>query len=107
MSDLVARAGGLAKVVFMTHYTMGDILEDAADAAGDADNGIVVADDGGKALEVDEEEDQTSTDAQPPPKLASYILSASVSGYEGRVKLLEPISFTMTHIKVCKCLKER
>ena len=45
-------------------------------------------------------EEKKSKAATPPPKLASYILSASVGGYEGRVELPQPISFTMSHIKV-------
>ncbi|CAL1535432.1 unnamed protein product [Lymnaea stagnalis] len=91
--------GNLAKAVFMTHYSMSDILggqekakkktkmtspdkEDPAPVEGDAGNTVEAAD-----------EKETR------PHIASYILSASV-GTDGHIrKLPQPISFTMKHIE--------
>lgn len=81
--------GGLAKVVFMTHYTIGDILQDtssSSSASGGTDDGLTGT------------QEQKKNEVSP-LQLASYILSASVSGNDQPVKLPKPISFTMRHIK--------
>ncbi|PVD23739.1 hypothetical protein C0Q70_17012 [Pomacea canaliculata] len=93
--------GGLAKVVFMTHYTMGDILGDTA--GGDKADEGKKPDDTVHTRPGDSSKDAADDVKQetPAPKLASYILSASVGGQgEGRVKLPQPVTFTMKHLKM-------
>ncbi|XP_025108871.1 cell wall protein DAN4-like isoform X3 [Pomacea canaliculata] len=93
--------GGLAKVVFMTHYTMGDILGDTA--GGDKADEGKKPDDTVHTRPGDSSKDDADDVEQetPAPKLASYILSASVGGQgEGRVKLPQPVTFTMKHLKM-------
>ncbi|XP_041357140.1 adhesion G protein-coupled receptor L4-like isoform X2 [Gigantopelta aegis] len=66
-----ASKDGLAKVVFMTHYKMADLLDDST-PSGDKDS-------------------------TKPNKIASSILSISL-GTE-RIKLVEPVTFTMRLVK--------
>ena len=85
----------------MTHYTMGDILQ-----ADDGSAGATTTDGGDDETAVgvgekgERKEKEKGEESTPPPTLATYILSASVSGNDGRVKLPKPIAFTMRHIKV-------
>ncbi|XP_070194842.1 adhesion G protein-coupled receptor L4-like isoform X1 [Littorina saxatilis] len=80
--------GGLAKVVFMTHYTVGAILDE------DSHDDDTTKTDDGAEKKADDHQHIT-----PQPKLASYILSASVGGSQKMMKLPEPISFTMSHLE--------
>ena len=84
---------------------MGDILEESIDHGtdvainGDSDDHPVTSNESGeKETEVQKAEQTEEVIRR--PKLASYILSASVGGNEEPVQLPEPISFTMKHIKV-------
>ncbi|KAK7487541.1 hypothetical protein BaRGS_00021243, partial [Batillaria attramentaria] len=84
----------LAKVVFMTHYTMGDILDDDTDdVTGDT------SDDGTADVSENDGDDGEKKSKADKPRLASYILSASVGGSTEPIKLPEPVSFTMTHTR--------
>lgn len=88
--------GKLAKVVFMTHYTMGNILDDDA---GDRDNDVNLKDTGDVPQADGGDNKAEKKDSKPAPRLASYILSASVGGSTEPVKLPQPVTFTMTHIR--------
>ncbi|KAL8604746.1 hypothetical protein ACOMHN_017705 [Nucella lapillus] len=85
-------AGGLAKMVFMTHYTMGSLLDDA----NDDDNEVV------RDGEESNGEAGASSDGgdDPSPQLASYVVSASVaSSGQSSKHLAEPVTFTITHTR--------
>ncbi|GFN80119.1 adhesion g protein-coupled receptor l3 [Plakobranchus ocellatus] len=99
--------GRLAKAVFMTHYSMSDILGGRERKRGKENSGNGKADGREKShgtSSVDKntrQEDQENKQAETAyegPQIASYILSASI-GVEGHVtELPEPITFTMRHV---------
>ncbi|XP_076463295.1 adhesion G protein-coupled receptor L4-like isoform X2 [Babylonia areolata] len=92
-------SGGLAKMVFMTHYTMGSILDNASDDDDDdsddnllleTEGGVTAAEDGGQEGGVDPSSLQ----------LASHVVSATVAVSAGDTKQLpRPVAFTITHTK--------
>ena len=91
----------------MTHYTMGDILQDASSSSSSSSSSSVKTNGDSSAPSGDvpkenprEERKKEERKKAPEPELASYIVSASISGNDQPTRLPKPISFTMRHIKV-------
>ena len=100
------KSGRLAKTVFMTHYSMSDILGGrkfraiASRQAGLTNRDAPQNSSSGDKVKDVQNPDEESDEADGGPQIASYILSASI-GVEGHVtELPEPVTFTMRHIEV-------
>lgn len=102
--------GGLAKAVFITHYSMSDILGGRESRRGnraqagrsDLHTSGSSSSSGSKGSSNQEDkalgDDNVGSNGDDGPRINSYILSASI-GIEGHVtKLPEPVTFTMRHV---------